>query len=148
MDNTSQPTDWCKAFGTLTLIPVRLILGTLFIAHGGQKLFGLFDGHGFAATSAMFAKMGFVPGNFYAGLVGGAEFFGGIAVIIGLLTRLGALGIAIVMCVAIFKIHWGNGLVGEGSIEYPLALLGMALALIFGGAGPWLNIDSVIFKKK
>lgn len=137
-----------KSLASLAYIPVRLVLGILFVAHGGQKLFGLFGGDGFAATVEGFGKMGFVPATFWAALAGGAEFFGGIAVLIGLLTRWGALGIAIVMTVAVFKVHWANGLMGPGGFEHALACFAMALTLVFGGAGPWLSIDSLLCKKK
>ena len=136
------------AFSSLALVPIRLELGIIFVAHGGQKLFGLFGGGGFAATVESFAKMGFLPSTFWAGLVGGVEFFGGIAVLIGLLTRFAALGIAITMAVAIFKVHWANGLLGQGGFQFPLALFGMALTLVFGGAGPWISLDSFFCKKQ
>jgi putative oxidoreductase len=65
-----------------------------------------------------------------------AEFFGGIGVIVGLLTRLAALGIVINLSVAIDKVHWKNGFTGNGNYQFPLALAAIAFALIFLGAGP------------
>lgn len=147
MENQCTTGTSCRSLASLALIPIRIVLGIIFIVHGGQKLFGIFGGHGFSATVEMFTKMGFVPGNVFATLAGGAEFFGGLAVILGLFTRLGALGIAIVMIVAIVKVHWANGLVGPGGIEFPLACLGLALSLLFGGAGPWLSLDALCCKK-
>lgn len=128
--------------GTLCL---RVALGVIFIAHGGQHLFGLFGGPGLQATGEMFAGMGMQPGIFWAALAGGTEFFGGLVVLAGVLTRPAALGLSIVMLVAIAKVHLPNGFfmnfmntpgIGHG-IEYNLALLGMSLALLFGGPGKY-----------
>jgi putative oxidoreductase len=74
-----------------------------------------------------------------------AEFFGGILVVVGLLTRLAAFSIFIDMFVAITKVHWKNGLRGQGGYEFPLALAALAFALIFFGAGP-ISLDALIWK--
>jgi putative oxidoreductase len=65
-----------------------------------------------------------------------AEFLGGILVVVGLLTRLAALAITVNLAVAIVKVHWHNGLLGNGGYQFPLALAAIAFALIFLGAGP------------
>lgn len=147
MDTIGRVDPRYRTLSSLTLIPIRLVLGIIFVAHGGQKLFGLFGGQGFAATVEAFGKMGFEPANAWAGLAGGAEFFGGLAVILGFCTRLGGLGIAITMAVAVVKVHWNDGLLGQGGFEYPLACFAMALALVFGGGGPWCSIDSLFSRK-
>jgi putative oxidoreductase len=76
-------------------------------------------------------------------LSAGTEFFGGIFVIAGLLTRLVAFAICVEMAVAVIKVHLKNGLVGQGGYEFPLALAAMAFLLIFTGAGP-IALDAII----
>ncbi len=131
---------------------IRIPLGLIFMAHGSQKLLGLFGGSGLTGTFATFEqKLGIPPIFTLLAII--AEFGGGIGVLTGLLTRFSAAGIASVMAVAIYKIHWANGfflnsscLPGHGNgIEYALALLGMALYLVVGGGGRWC-IDRLIFK--
>ena len=122
------------AFSSLALVPIRLVLGIIFVAHGGQKLFGLFGGDGFAATVESFAKMGFLPSTFWAGLVGGVEFFGGIALILGFLTQPIALFIAIEMVVAtLWRISKNHPFVSGYELDLTLALLGFVLATSGGG---------------
>lgn len=121
-------------------LPLRLTLGIIFMAHGGQKLFGWFGGHGLEATADVFAdKLGMTPGLFWAALASGGEFFGGLMVFLGFLTRLGALNLAVVMLVAMLKVHWGTFFLPAG-IEYTLALLGSSLALLISGGGR-LSLD-------
>ena len=138
---------------TLALMMIRLPLGIIFIAHGSQKLFGLFGGHGLTATFKMFEeKMGIPPVFTFLAII--AEFGGGIGVLLGLLTRFSAAGIAATMAVAMYKVTWASGfflnvtcIPGRGSgIEYNLALLGMALALVFKGGGPW-SVDRFLWKR-
>ncbi len=126
-------------------IPLRVALGLIFITHGGQKLFGWLGGKGLAATAAFFAKMGLAPGILWAPLAGLGEFIGAILVVLGLCTRLGALFIAVVMIVAILKVHWGAFFL-PGGAEYAFALLGAALALLISGGGR-LSLDAIIQKK-
>jgi putative oxidoreductase len=124
-------------------LPLRLSLGVIFMAHGSQKLFGFFGGPGLHAMGVMFeTKMGLAPGLLWATLAGCGEFFGGLLVLIGLLTRFGALNICVVMLVAIFHVHWGKFFLPAG-MEYPLGLLGSALALLIGGGGR-LSLDHAI----
>ena len=121
-------------------LPLRVSLGLIFMAHGGQKLFGLFGGKGLQATADLFAtKLGMTPGILWASLASGGEFFGGLLVLVGFLTRFGALNIAVVMLVAMTQVHWGAFFMPKG-IEFTLALLGSSLALLIAGAGP-LSLD-------
>jgi putative oxidoreductase len=138
---------------TLALMMLRIPLGIIFIAHGAQKLFGLFGGHGLTATFRAFEeKMGIPPVFTFLAII--AEFGGGIGVLLGFLTRLSGAGIAAVMAVAIWKVHLVNGFFmnwfmapGRGhGIEYNLALLGMALALVLKGGGPW-SVDRYLWKR-
>jgi putative oxidoreductase len=116
-------------------IPLRIALGVIFMAHGGQKLFGWLGGHGLNGTAAFFAaKLGLAPGLLWATLAGIGEFGGGVLVLLGLFTRLGALMIVIVMGVAIAKVHWGSFFLPRG-IEFTFALLAAAVALLIAGGG-------------
>src|SRR5919198_3945649 len=127
---------------------VRLALGVIFFAHGAQKMLGWWGGLGFGGTGAAFAKEG-MPTPL-AVFVICAEFFGGLGLLAGALTRVAALGIACVMVGAIFTVHLKNGFFlnwfnvpGKGhGIEANLALLAMALSLMLTGAGP-LSVDAL-----
>lgn len=131
---------------------LRLPLGLIFMAHGSQKLLGLFGGQGLTGTLNTFeVKMGIPPVFTLLAIL--AEFGGGFGILTGFLTRLSAAGIAGVMLVAIYKVHWVNGfflnsacLAGRGhGIEYNVALLGMALYLLIAGGGRWC-LDRLVFK--
>ena len=128
---------------------VRLALGIVFFAHGAQKVFGWFGGHGLSATVAGFRQMNVPPpATVIAAFI---ECFGGLAMIVGFLARPSALGLFVVMLVAIAKVHGGNGLFlnmmmtpGKGhGYEFNLALIAMALSIVIGGAG-LLSIDRII----
>lgn len=122
-----------NSFTSLTL---RLSAGVIFVAHGAQKLFGSFGGHGLAGTGQWMASIGLEPGYLMALAAGSAEFFGGIALLIGLLTRPAAFVLALTMLVAIITVHLPNGLfMSNGGYEFGLALLGMSVALTFNGGG-------------
>ena len=137
---------------SLALLLLRLSLGSIFITHGSQKLLGAFGGPGLTATFKAFEEnLGIPPVLTMLAII--AEFGGGIGVLCGLLTRLSAFGIAADMAVAIFKVHLANGfflnfycLPGKGhGIEYNIALLGMALALVLSGGGKW-SIDRMLWR--
>jgi putative oxidoreductase len=128
------------------MLPLRFVVGLVFVAHGSQKLYGWFGGNGLLATATAFEeKMGLAPGLLWAALAGGGEFFGGLLVLFGLLTRFGALNIVVVMLVAIFHVHWGKFFAPAG-IEYPLALLGGASTLLIAGGGS-CSIDRLIHRR-
>lgn len=136
----------------LAPLMLRIPLGLIFMAHGSQKLLGVFGGQGLTTTFRMYEdKLGIPPIFTLLAIV--AEFGGGFGVFTGFLTRLSAAGISAVMLVAIYKIHWShgfflnvNGVAGHGhGIEYNIALLGMALYLIIAGGGRWC-LDRLVFK--
>jgi len=140
------------ATGLLAPLMLRIPLGLIFMAHGSQKLLGLFGGSGLTGTFKTFEeKLGIPPIFTLLAII--AEFGGGFGVLTGFLTRLSAAGIAAVMLVAIYKVHWVHGfflnsacVAGRGhGIEYPVALLGMALYLVLAGGGRWC-LDRLVFK--
>ena len=119
----------------LALLALRFALGVIMIAHGYPKVFG-----GLSEHVHHVSNLG-LPG-WLAYCSAAAEFFGGILLVVGLFTRIAALAIFINMSVAIWKVHWKNGLLGNGGYQFPLALAVMACALIFFGAGP-IALDSI-----
>jgi putative oxidoreductase len=115
---------------------VRIPLAVIFIAHGAQKLFGWFGGYGLGGTAQYMDSIGLSPGIVLASLAGGAEFFGGLALLLGLLVRPAAVALAFTMLVAISSVHISKGLfLSNGGFEYGLALLAVTAALVISGAG-------------
>jgi len=131
-------------FSTLVL---RVPAAFIFIAHGAQKLFAWFGGYGLEGTGQWMASIGLEPGYQMALLAGSAEFFGGIALLIGLLVRPAALMLSITMLVAIFSLHFVNGLfMSSNGYEFALALLAISISLMFSGAGK-ISVDNLLAKK-
>ena len=130
---------------TATVI-LRAALGIVFFAHGAQKMLGWFGGYGFNGTMGYFTGMMHIPALF-AFLAICAEFFGGLGLMFGLLTRVAAFGIAMNMLVAVFIVHrhfgffanWSGAQKGEG-YEYHLLVLAMCAFLLIRGAGAF-SID-------
>ncbi len=124
---------------------IRFFTGLMLVPHGAQKLFGWFGGYGLEGTGGYFAQnLGLEPGVFWAALVGGTEFFGGLLLAIGLLTRPAAVGVAIIMAVAVFAVHLPNGFFwSQGGYEYPLLWGLVALAIAFKG-GAEMSLDRAI----
>ncbi|MFN2455788.1 MAG: DoxX family protein [Pyrinomonadaceae bacterium] len=121
---------------TWITVPLRLALGIIFIAHGSQKVFGAFGGKGLAAFMSGPTPFGFMqPSSFWLGAAAFSELIGGVLVLLGLCTRLGALFISFVMLTAIFGFHLKNGFFAPQGYEYPYALLGICLALLIAGGG-------------
>ena len=122
-------------------VPLRLGLGLPLFAHGAQKLFGWFGGYGLHATAAFFGQnLGMHPALLWATLAGCGEFFGGLLVLVGCVTRFAALTTGIVMAVAVWAIHHG-GFFAPNGFEFPLVLLLMSLSLIISGGGA-LSLDA------
>ena len=120
----------------LALLLLRLVLGSVMWAHGAQKLLGLFGGHGPQAFIRMVGGLGMPPALGW--LVIAIEFFGGIAIVLGVLSRLAALGFAAEMVIAIVKVHLPSGFFlgpKAAGFEYPLVLGVVALSLFLSGPG-------------
>jgi putative oxidoreductase len=120
----------------LALVGMRLALGAVMVGHGYHKVFGglhhhaqFVSGLGLPAWSAYLSSL--------------TEFFGGLMILAGLFTRLAAFAMCIDLGVAIWKVHWPHGLMGEGGFEFPLALATIAFALIFFGGGP-IALDHIL----
>jgi len=125
----------------LAALVLRVPVGIVLAAHGAQKLFGWFGGYGLEGTGQWMASIGLAPGFLMALLAGSAEFFGGLALVLGLLTRPAALVTSFAMLVAIFSVHIGNGLfMSNNGYEYALVLFVAMLALAIQGGGAF-SID-------
>jgi putative oxidoreductase len=114
----------------VALLILRVVLGVIMIGHGYAKVFG----------GGMMAHYHNVQGYGLPGWLAFpsalTEFFGGILVLLGLFTRIASAAILVDMLVAIWKVHWKNGLLGEHGYEFPLCLAAISVALICYGAGP------------
>ena len=125
---------------SLALVLLRIAVGTIFMLHGRQKLFGM----GFAGVTGAFTHMGVPLPGIMGPFVGLLEFFGGIALILGLLTRLFALGFAIDMLVAILLVKLQSGF-SHYELEFLLCVSG--LALLFMGGGEF-SVDALLGRRK
>jgi putative oxidoreductase len=115
---------------------LRVLVGIIFAAHGSQKLFGWLGGYGLTGTGQFFDSLGLHPGALMALLAGSAEFFGGVALVLGLLVRPAGAVTAFTMLVAILSVHMSKGFfVDKGGIEYALALFAASSSLVFSGGG-------------
>lgn len=120
----------------LALLIARVILGLIFVAHGAQKLFGVFSGPGLEKTIEMMGAVGY--------LVAVGEFFGGLGLIVGFLSRFSALSIAVIMCGAIALVHGQNGFfLSNNGVEYVLSLIALALTILLAGPGRYSFISLI-----
>lgn len=134
---------------TWSLLPVRLALAAVMIAHGAQKVLGSFGGSGFKAFIAGNTPFAFMkPAWLWLAAAALSELVGGLLVGLGLLTRVGAFFIACTMLTAIIGVHWPGGFFAANKgYEYPLALLAMALALLIAGGGQ-ASVDKALSSGK
>lgn len=130
---------------------LRLLFGVVFFAHGAQKALGWFGGYGFAGTMGFFTQQLNIPAPF-AALAIAAEFLGGLALLVGLLSRIAAFGIACNMVVAVKMIHihygffanWYGQQKGEG-FEFHILAVAVALFIMIKGSGA-LSLDRALSK--
>lgn len=131
---------------------LRIVVGVVIFPHGAQKLLGWFGGYGFDGTMGFFTQTLGIP-YLFALLAIIAEFFGGLGLITGLLTRLSAFGVASVMFVAVmlnhipvgFFMNWSGQQQGEG-FEYHILMIALTIAVIVKGAGSF-SLDKLILQK-
>ncbi|MBA6290358.1 DoxX family protein [Colwellia sp. MB3u-4] len=136
-----------KTEQSLSPLPLRLIAGLIFIAHGAQKLFAWFGGYGLEGTGQWMESIGLTPGFLMALLAGSAEFFGGLLLIVGFLIRPTSFVLAVTMIVAIFSVHITSGFfISNNGYEFALALLAITLALFIQGGGKY-SIDNTIYRQ-
>ena len=147
MKNTSFITRLLQSHVGWAAFVLRVPVGIILIAHGAQKLFGWFGGYGLEGTGQFVASLGLEPGYLMALLAGSAEFFGGLALVLGILTRPAALMSAFTMAVAMFTAHIGNGLfMANNGYEYALTLLVVSAALAIQGAGRF-SLDALLLRQ-
>jgi len=131
---------------------LRLVLGLVFFAHGAQKMLGWFGGYGFSGTMGFFTGMLHIPAPF-AFLAIAAEFFGGLGLVFGLLTRVAAFGIFCNMIVAVAMVHhqfgffmnWAGTQKGEGYEFHLLALAALVLLMIRGAGAA--SVDRMLYSR-
>ena len=123
---------------------IRVATGLLLMPHGAQKLFGVFGGGGISGTAGFLTQIGIEPALPAAILLALTEFFGGLFLALGLLTRPAALAVTVAMAIATFYVHLGNGFFWNNvGYEYPLLLTLVALGFVLRGGGRY-SIDARI----
>lgn len=128
-------------------LPLRLATAAVFIGHGAQKVLGSFSGPGLAKFTAFPAPFPFMrPAWLWMGAAALAELIGGVLILIGLLTRVGAFLIACTMLTAVVGVHWPGFFAPKG-FEYPMSLLAMSLALMISGGG-MASVDRAILGRR
>ena len=147
MKSNSMMYNLLKSNGGYGLTLIRIIVGIVFMSHGAQKLFGLFGGGGLEGTAGFMETLGLTPSYLMAFLAGSGEFWGGLLLVLGLVTRFAGILTGIVCLVAMFTVHIHNGFfMSNNGFEYILVLLGVSILTIFEGSGK-LSIDQLIVKK-
>ena len=132
------------ATASIGLLIVRVALGLLMAAHGSQKLFGWFGGHGLAGTAGFFDSLGFRPGRFFATLASATEVTSGLLLALGFLGPVGPALMISVMIVAAVSMHLKNGLfAANGGIEVPLLYGVVAAGLLLTGPGQY-SLDAAL----
>lgn len=136
-----------SALHDLGLLLIRAMVGVVLMFHGSQKLFGWFDGQGMTAFVENVEKMQLPMPQVSAYLSAGTEFFGGLLLLVGFLTRLVAIPVAFNMFVAAIVVHGGAFSLAKQGMEYALTLAVVATALIFTGGGRF-SVDGCLWREK
>ena len=128
----------------VALFILRMGVGLIFAVHGAQKLFGLWNGPGFAGWTAAMERMGYRPALVFAGISGLIELAGGLLLAAGLFTPIAAFALVAQSVVIIGAAHWRSGFFNrDGGYEFPLALATGVVAVLFAGPGA-LSLDATI----
>ena len=128
----------------LALLVLRLVVGLTFAAHGAQKLFGAFGGHGIDGSAGFFEQIGLRPGKLHAWTAAITEFGGGLAIALGIVTPVPAAALIAVMTAAVITVHLKNGFFAANQgYEFNLALAAAVFALAGIGAGGW-SLDAAL----
>lgn len=125
MENTTQD----RPAVNVGLLVIRIVLGIIFLAHGAQKMFGAFGGPGLEGTVQFLGPIGY--------LVAIGEFFGGLGILLGFLSRFSAASLVVIMIGAIQKVHLSGGFFLPKGYEFNFALIGMSLAILLMGSGSY-----------
>jgi putative oxidoreductase len=126
--NTRQTASLDRPAVDASLLIVRAVAGVIFAAHGAQKMFGAFGGPGLSAMAEMMGPLGY--------LVSIGEFFGGLGLVVGFLTRFSAASLIVIMIGAIAMVHGKNGFfLQDQGFEYNLALIGLLAPTLLAGPG-------------
>lgn len=126
------------------ILMIRVLFGAAIAAHGAQKVFGWFGGHGLKGTGGFFETLGFRPGVLFAAAAGLSEFAGGILLALGFFTPFGAAAVLAAMIVAIVSVHLKNGFFAmSGGAELPFLYAAAALGLGFSGPGAF-SLDALL----
>jgi putative oxidoreductase len=120
---------------------LRVVLSLVFIAHGAQKLFGIWGGAGLSGTASGFSQMGIEPAYWIAAVAAVVEFGGGILLLLGSYTLIAAVLLALQMAAAIWLVHLAQGFFLPGGYEFNLTLIAALVSLMLTGAGA-LSVDS------
>ena len=127
------------------LLGLRLVTGTIFIAHGLPK-FGVGGGEGLAGLAGWLGSMGVPLPMLSAILVASSEAIGGALLIVGFMTRFAAATQVIAMLVAVFMVHWSNGFTANGGYQWAMLMAAAAFALMIEGAGRY-SVDRMMSQK-
>lgn len=123
------------------LLVLRVCVGIVFMAHGSQKVFGLFGGPGIKGVAQFLTSLGFAPATLWAYVLGCTELIGGILVILGLFTRGAAALLFVIMTIAIITVHLQKGFFAQnGGFEFPFIIAGVCIALVLMGSGKYALI--------
>ena len=138
---------WKKNLNENAPMALRLALGSVFVMHGSQKLFGAFSGPGIAGFQGFLSSLHVIFPEFFGIVVASVEFFGGLLMILGLFTRYAALLGAVNMFFAFWLVHMKKGFFSSsGGYEFVLTLFLIAVALVLTGSGKF-SLDRLLFKK-
>ena len=126
---------WKNTLHDVGVLLIRAIIAVVFMYHGSQKLFGMFEGPGIAGFAGFLESINVPLPKVNAVMAASAEVFGGIAVLLGVGLRIAVFPMVVTMVVAIVTVHGKAFSAQAGGMEYPLTLAIVLLGLGLTGAG-------------